>query len=361
MSDTHSSSLTDIVAQIRPVPPGLRREAEQRLDQLTKPPGSLGRLESIAAQCYAITAGHWSAPLLKSAYLFAADHGVTQEGVSAYPSAVTAQMVENFLRGGAAINVLARLHAVHLTIIDAGVDADFPTYAELWLRKVRRGSRNMRREPAMSTQEMHAALAIGLEAADDANNRAATLVAAGEMGIGNTTAASALAAALTRQAVEAVTGSGTGITSEARLLKQRVIEEALQQHLPLWRTQPSEPLELLRCLGGLEIAAMTGFFLGAARHRKIIVVDGFIATAAAAVAVALAPPVRDFLLAGHRSQEPGHAHLLQHIGLEPILDLHMRLGEGTGAVLAMPVIDSALHILTDMATFASAGVSISHA
>lgn len=361
MIESHPSFLTDTLAQIRPVSPQLRSAAERRLDQLTKPPGSLGHLESIGAQCYAITDGHWSVPLLKSAYLFAADHGVTEEGVSAYPSAVTAQMVENFLHGGAAINVLARLHGVQLTIIDTGVDADFSAHAALWPRKVRRGSRNMRREPAMTADEMHSALAIGLEAADDANRRAAVVVAAGEMGIGNTTAASALAAALTHHAVATVTGSGTGITSETRLIKQQVIEDALQQHLPRWRTQPSEPLKLLRCIGGLEIAAMAGFFLGAARHRKIIVVDGFIATAAAAVAVAIAPSVRDYLLAGHRSQEPGHAYLLQHLGLEPILDLHMRLGEGTGAVLAMPVIDSALHILTDMATFASAGVSTAHA
>ncbi len=357
MSDTIPASLQETLTHIRPVQPRMRTEAERRLDQLTKPRGSLGQLEAIAAQCYAIAEGNWSLPLRKAAYVFAADHGVTQEGVSAYPSAVTAQMVENFLRGGAAINVLARHHDVELTIIDAGVDADFDTQAALWRRKVRRASRNMRLEPAMSAQEMAQALTIGLEAADDAHTRRMTLVAAGEMGIGNTTAASALAAALTRQPVEAVTGNGTGIDPAARQLKQQVIAETLEKHLQRWRTEPAAPLEALRCVGGLEIAAMTGFFLGAARHRKIVVVDGFIATAAAAVAVSLAPPVRDYLLAGHRSEEPGHAHLLRHLGIEPILDLRMRLGEGTGAVLAMPVIVSAMHILTEMATFESAGVS----
>ena len=257
--------------------------------------------------------------------------------------------------------MLARLHDVQLTIIDIGVDAEFSAHPALWQRKVRRGSRNLRVEPAMSAREVVEALNVGLEAADDAHSRDAHMVAAGEMGIGNTTAASALAAALTRQPVEAVTGTGTGISSTTRQSKQQVIGEALDRHLPLWRTETVAPLEALRCVGGLEIAAMTGFLLGAARHRKIIVVDGFIATAAAAVAVALAPAVRDYLLAGHRSEEPGHAHLLRHIGITPILDLHMRLGEGTGAVLAMPVITSAMHILTEMATFASAGVSTANA
>ncbi|MGC8518037.1 MAG: nicotinate-nucleotide--dimethylbenzimidazole phosphoribosyltransferase [Steroidobacteraceae bacterium] len=361
MNETLPAALQETLAHIRPVTEDLRIEAHRRLDQLTKPPGSLGRLEAIAVQCHTIAEGSWSAPLRKAAYVFAADHGVTQEGVSAYPSAVTAQMVENFLRGGAAINVLARLHGVHLTIIDVGVDADFPTHSALWQRKVRRSSRNLRIEPAMSSLELADALKVGLEAAEDAHSRDMHLVAAGEMGIGNTTAASALAAALTRQSVEALTGTGTGISSTARQNKQQVIREALDRHLPQWRSETVAPLEALRCVGGLEIAAMTGFFLGAARHRKIIVVDGFIATAAAALAVALAPPVRDYLLAGHRSEEPGHTHLLEHIGITPILDLHMRLGEGTGAVLAMPVVASALHILTEMATFASAGVSTAKA
>ena len=361
MNDTIPASLQETLAHIQPVKDRFRTEADQRLDQLTKPPGSLGQLEAIAAQCYAIAEGSWSVPLRKAAYVFAADHGVTQEGVSAYPSAVTAQMVENFLHGGAAINVLARLHDVQLTIIDVGVDADFSAHAALWQRKVRRGSRNLRVEPAMSQRELTDALNVGLEAAHDAHSRDVRLVAAGEMGIGNTTAASALVAALTRQPVEAVTGMGTGISSTARQSKQQVIVEALDRHLPLWRTETIAPLEALRCVGGLEIAAMTGFVLGAARHRQIILVDGFIATAAAAVAVALAPAVRDYLLAGHRSEEPGHARLLRHLGLKPILDLHMRLGEGTGAVLAMPVVASAMHILTEMATFASAGVSTANA
>ncbi|MGH8256104.1 MAG: nicotinate-nucleotide--dimethylbenzimidazole phosphoribosyltransferase [Steroidobacteraceae bacterium] len=355
MSHPTPPSLQETLTHIEPLDGRDRAEAERRLDQLTKPSGSLGRLEVIAAQCHAITRGKLNLPLGKGVYVFAADHGVSAEGVSAYPSEVTAQMVHNFLRGGAAINVLARLHEVALTVIDAGVDADFPDHPALWRRKIRRGSRNMRFEPAMSAQELDRALTIGLEAADDADRKRYALVATGEMGIGNTTAASAITAALTGQPVEAVTGVGTGIQSAARQVKHQVIHEALERHLSGSTIQG--PLGVLRCVGGLEIAAMTGFFLGAARHRKIIVVDGFIATAAAAIAAAVAPSVREYLVAGHRSQEPGHAHLLRHLGLEPILDLEMRLGEGTGAVAAMPIVASAVHVLAEMATFESARVS----
>lgn len=351
--------LQETVQRIQPPDTRDRALAERRLDQLTKPPGSLGRLEAIAAQCYAITRGALRLPLSKGAYVFAADHGVCAEGVSAYPSEVTAQMVRNFLQGGAAINVLARLHGVALAIIDVGVDAELPDHPAMWHRKVARGTRNMRLEAAMSPQQLEHALAVGIEAADDAERKGYGVVAAGEMGIGNTTAASAIAAALTGEPVESVTGCGTGIQSAVRQVKQQVIREALGRHLSA-STAPSA-LEVLRCMGGLEIAAMTGFFLGAARHRKIVVVDGFIATAAASLAAALAPPVREYLFAGHRSPEPGQAPLLRLLGIEPILDLEMRLGEGTGAVTAMPILASAIHILSQMATFESAGVSTASA
>jgi nicotinate-nucleotide--dimethylbenzimidazole phosphoribosyltransferase len=355
MSHSLPAPLQETLSHISPIDTRDLTRAQQRLDRLTKPPGSLGRLEAIAAQCHAVGREGLALPLRKGAYVFAADHGVTTEGVSAYPREVTAQMVWNFLQGGAAINVLARLHEVTLAIIDVGVDAELPDHPGLWRRKVRRGSRNMRQEPAMSPRELEDALVVGLEAADDADRRGFTLVAAGEMGIGNTTAASAITAALTGQPVAGVTGAGTGIHSAAREVKQQVIREALERHLG--GTAAPAPLEILRCLGGLEIAAMTGFYLGAARHRKLIVLDGFIATAAASIAAALASPVREYLLAGHCSQEPGHAHLLRHLHLEPILALEMRLGEGTGAVAAMPIIASAVHLLAQMATFESAGVS----
>jgi nicotinate-nucleotide--dimethylbenzimidazole phosphoribosyltransferase len=328
--------------------------ARRRLDQLTKPLGSLGRLEDLAAQMVSIREETFADPMRKAVYVFAADHGVTAEGVSAYPSEVTRQMVLNFLAHGAAINVLAKAHQVEMNVVDVGVDADFDHTAGLLHHKVRRGTRNMMREPAMSADELSEALDIGLMLADSANEKSYNLVAVGEMGIGNTTAASAITSALTREPVDLITGKGTGLNSEALKRKCLVIEAVLAKHFD---NLPPNPLDVLRCVGGLEIAAMTGFILGAARHRIAIVVDGFISTAAAAIAFAIAPQVRGYLFAGHQSEEPGHRALLEYVGLLPILALKMRLGEGTGAVLAMPILESALCLYNQMATFESAGVS----
>jgi nicotinate-nucleotide--dimethylbenzimidazole phosphoribosyltransferase len=291
--------------------------------------------------------------LRKSVYVFAADHGITAEGVSAYPSQVTQQMVLNFLAGGAAINVLARLNQVEVNVVDVGVDADFSGHAGLIQRKVRRGSRNMLREPAMSDPELEAALAVGHALAEAAYAQSTSLIAVGEMGIGNTTAASVMTAALTGLPAGLVTGKGTGVESEAYAHKCRVVEAVVSRHFP----EITGPREILRRGGGLEIAAMTGLMLGAAQRKIPIVVDGFISTAAAAIACGLAPDVRPCLFAGHRSQEPGHRVLLAHLEIEPILDLDMRLGEGTGAVLAMPILEAAMRLYQEMATFSSAGVS----
>lgn len=351
-----SSTLSNIVAAIEPRDARFAAEAKNRLDCLTKPIGSLGRLESIAAQMFSIFSGSIPLPLKRGAYVFAADHGVTEEGVSAYPRAVTAQMVRNFLDGGAAINVLARLHEAELTVVDVGVDAEFEDAPGLHRAKVRRGSRNMFREPAMTSEELDAALEVGIDLAHGAAEKRQHLVAVGEMGIGNTTAASAIAAALTREPIDTLTGRGTGLDVEGRDRKIKVIHQSLQRHFGDF-TEAPEPLEILRCVGGLEIAAMTGFILGAAAHRIAVVCDGFISTAAAAAAYAIAPHVSEYLLAGHCSEEPGHRHLLRFIGLTPILSLDMRLGEGTGAVLAMPLIESAVRLFSEMATFSSAGVS----
>jgi nicotinate-nucleotide--dimethylbenzimidazole phosphoribosyltransferase len=350
------SSLANVLANIERCDPRHTVEAQQRLDCLTKPVGSLGRLEAIAAQMFTIFAGNISLPLNRAAYVFAADHGVTEEGVSAYPREVTTQMVLNFLAGGAAINVLARLHNAELTVVDVGVDGEFEDAPGLHRAKVRRGSRNMAHEPAMTDEELAAALEVGFRLAQDAKTKGQHLVAVGEMGIGNTTAASAIAAALTKQPVNALTGAGTGLDPAQKNHKSKVIEESLRRHFGAMDAPPSA-LEVLRCVGGLEIAAMTGFILGAAANHIAVICDGFISTAAAAVAYRLAPDVRGYLLAGHCSEEPGHLHLLQYIGLTPILNLGMRLGEGTGAVLAMPVIESSLHLFSEMATFSSAGVS----
>ncbi len=332
--------------------------ARSHLDRLTKPPGSLGALEDIAAQMVSIQQGDFAEPLRKAVYVFAADHGITAEGVSAFPSAVTRQMVLNFVAGGAAINVLARLHKVEMNAVDVGVDTDFGVVEGLLDRKVRKGTRNMLREAAMSDTEMVQAIGVGLKFAEEAKARGKNLLAMGEMGIGNTTAASAIAAVLTGTAVADVTGKGTGLDVNALAHKQRVIEAVIEKHFAIAGdgSRP-DPLEVLRCVGGLEIAAMTGFILGAAQCGIAVVVDGFISTAAAAVAFAIAPRVRGYLFAGHQSEEPGHRVLLEYIGLKPILNLKMRLGEGTGAVLAMPIIESAMCLYNEMATFASAGVS----
>jgi nicotinate-nucleotide--dimethylbenzimidazole phosphoribosyltransferase len=328
-------------------------QARTHLDSLTKPLGSLGRLEDLAAQWVAIRRGAPIGLLKKAVYVFAADHGITAEGVSAYPSEVTRQMVLNFLSGGAAINVLARLNQVDVHVVDVGVDADLSRHAGLLQHKVRRGSRNMLREPAMTEDELAAALSAGFALAEEAFAERIDLLAVGEMGIGNTTAASVMTAALTGAPASLVTGKGTGLESAAYEKKCAVVDAVLQRHF----ASPVSAREVLRCGGGLEIAAMAGMMLGAARRQIAIVMDGFISTAAAAVACGMEPATREYLFAGHQSQEPGHRVLLAHLELEPMLDLHMRLGEGTGAVLAMPVLEGAMRLYQEMATFASAGIS----
>ena len=358
MTTITSGMVAGFVSEIVAPDPKWLKQAQSHLDNLTKPPGSLGRLEDIAARFIAMRNGEIDEPIKKAAYVFAADHGIVAEGVSAYPKEVTRQMVLNFLQQGAAINVLASLHEVELTIVDVGVDADFGDLPGLLQRKVRSGTRNMLHESAMSEAEMLQALQVGLQLATGAHEKRQTLIAVGEMGIGNTTSASAITAALTRQAPAAVTGRGTGLEKSAQLHKIRVVDAILRKHFggnPYASVAP--PLEVLRCVGGLEIAAMVGLVLGAARYRIPVITDGFISAAAAALAYALEPRVSGYLFAGHRSEEPGHRFLLEYLGLDPILTLNMRLGEGTGAVLAMPIIESALRLYSDMATFASAGVS----
>jgi nicotinate-nucleotide--dimethylbenzimidazole phosphoribosyltransferase len=332
-------------------------QARDRLNGLTKPLGSLGRLESIAEQLVSIFGGSIPHPLNKAAYIFAADHGVCAEGVSLYPAEVTAQMVHNFARGGAAINVLCRLHDCALTVVDAGVDADLTSLTEIEHRKVRRGSRNLAKEPAMTDAELTAALRVGAELADLASARNQHLVAVGEMGIGNTTAASAITALLTRKSPFEVTGAGTGLDEASRLRKANVVQSAIETHFGHADLPCPSPIAVLQCLGGLEIAAMAGFYLAAAAHGIALVCDGFISTAAAAIAAGLEPRIVRNLFAGHQSEEPGHQWLLKKLELKPILQLQMRLGEGSGAVLALPVIASAAATYCEMATFASAAVS----
>jgi nicotinate-nucleotide--dimethylbenzimidazole phosphoribosyltransferase len=336
--------------------PTLVAQGRAHLDTLTKPLGSLGRLEDIAAQLFGIRRGDLSAPLRKAVYVFAADHGVTVEGVSAYPAEVTRQMVLNFLSGGAAINVLARLQGAVVSIVDVGVASNLSDHSSLYHRKVRPGTRNMLHEPAMRWDELTQAIAVGFELAEDAARSGCNVIAPGEMGIGNTTSASALTAALTGGSADRVTGRGAGLSAEAHAKKIQIVTRVLERHFSEMGGA-LHPADQLRRLGGLEIAAMTGLILGSAAHSMAIVADGFISTVAAALAVALVPETRSFLFAGHLSEEPGHRFLLDHLGLAPLLQLNMRLGEGTGAVLAMSILDAAQHLYNEMATFASAGVS----
>jgi nicotinate-nucleotide--dimethylbenzimidazole phosphoribosyltransferase len=350
---TAEAVVHEVIASV----PLLREEwyerATQRLNSLTKPLGSLGRLEEVAARIVAIREELRPDCSKKVIFTFAADHGVTEEGVSAYPRAVTRQMLLNFLSGGAAINVLCRHFGIDVAVVDIGVDGDTSELRGLVNKKIAPGTGNMASGAAMTAAEMYAALQVGIELANDAAEHGRTLIGTGEMGIGNTTAASAITAVLTGRPVRDVTGRGTGLDDAALTHKIQVIERALAVNRP----DPADPLQVLQKVGGLEIAGLTGLVLGGAARRIPIVVDGFISTAAAAIACALQPRAQHFLLAAHRSSEPGHDALLKFIGQSPLLDLNMRLGEGTGATLAMALIESATKLLNEMATFSSAGVS----
>jgi len=357
MKSTLAVSLAEVTQNIKSVDSAWLVRTRARLDRLTKPLGSLGDLEVIAERMVAIRQSESESELKKMAYVFAADHGVTAEGVSAYPREVTRQMVLNFLSNGAAINVLARQHGAELVVVNVGVDGDFGPIPGLVDRKIRSGTRNMLHEPAMSEDDLNRALQVGVEMAESAHEKNCCLLAVGEMGIGNTTSASVITAVLTSQPPALVTGKGTGINSEAHIRKVRVIESVIEKHFPD-RANSTDPMDVLRSVGGLEIAAMTGMILGAARHGIAVIMDGFISTAAGALAYAMTPQIKDYLFAGHSSEEPGHRFLLDFIGLTPILSLGMRLGEDTGAVLAMPIIESAIRLYGEMATFASAGVSV---
>ena len=358
--------LKSALGRVRPVDPDWRHRAEVKLANLTKPPNSLGRIEWLAARLCAIqeTLSPRAAP--RRIVVFAADHGVTAEGVSAYPSAVTAQMVGNFLRGGAAINALARAASADVWVVDVGVAGEVGVAGDVDAagsaaaggdaafrsRRVRPGTRNIAEGPAMSHDELAAAISAGFEMADAAATDGVAVLACGDMGIGNTTAASAITAALARASAVEVTGRGTGIDEPTFLRKIDVVTRALRVNRP-----GREPLEVLRTVGGLEIAAIVGAYIGAAARRLAIVGDGFIAGAAALVAADMCPSFLDYWFAGHQSLEPGHAVQLRLLRQEPLLQLEMRLGEGTGAALAMHLLSAAAVVMNGMATFDSAGVS----
>ena len=328
--------------------PALVRE---RLDHLTKPPGSLGHLEDLALRLALIYGDPPPALRRRVVFVLAADHGVAQRGVSAYPAAVTAQMCRNFAAGGAAINAIARTVGAEVVAVDIGVDADLGDVSGVLHRKVRRGSRDLVSQAALTREEAAEAILVGAglvaERADTVD-----LVAMGEMGIGNSTVASALTAALTGRAAAEVVGPGTGVAGDRLVHKCAIVECAVGRI-----AGEDDPFEVLRQVGGLELAGLAGVVLGAARAGRAVVADGFIATAAALAAARLCPAARDHLFASHRSAEPGHRVLLEALGLRPLLDLDLRLGEGTGAALCLPILDAAGAILREMATFASARVS----
>ncbi|MEK7216304.1 MAG: nicotinate-nucleotide--dimethylbenzimidazole phosphoribosyltransferase [Chloroflexota bacterium] len=345
--------LESTIAAIAPLDTAAMLEARLRQDRLTKPLGALGRLEALSIQLAGITGRVKPDLARKAVVVCAADHGVAAQGVSAYPQAVTAQMVLNFLGGGAAINVLARHAGARLVVADVGVAAALPAHPELLSRRIGPGTADFTTGPAMSRSQAETALATGIEIVAAEVGRGLDLVATGEMGIANTTASSALIAVFTGETPETVTGRGTGVTNEVWRHKVDVIRRGLALHAP----DPRDPIGVLASLGGFEIGALAGVILGASAHRVPVVLDGFISGAAGVVAAAIQPLVREYCIASHRSVEQGHRAALAWLGLEPLLDLNLRLGEGTGAVLAFPIIEASAKLLAEMATFDGAGVS----
>lgn len=345
--------MKEIAERIPPLDAGYIKKARRHLDQLTKPRNSLGRLEDLASQYVAITENQDPKLEKKIIFVFSADHGVAVDGVSAYPQEVTAQMVYNFLNGGAAINVLARHCGAEVNVVDIGVKHDFQGLLGLTHRKVRAGTANMMVGPAMTVEETAAAVQVGLDLAEDAKAGGANIIATGEMGIGNTTASSALLCVLIDAEVESVTGLGTGLTSSQRQHKIEVIEKAIETN----RSLLTEPISALAALGGLEIAGICGLIIGGAANRLPVVIDGFISSVAALVSIKMNPAIKDYLFFAHCSREKGHQILLSYLSVKPLLDLQLCLGEGTGAALAMNLIEAAIKIYSEMATFESAGVS----
>lgn len=344
--------LTRTLEQIGPLNEAVMEQTQARLNILTKPLGSLGVLEQLAKQVAGITGEVVPKVGKKVVIVMAGDHGVVEEGVSAFPQETTVGMVRNFVDGGAGINVLSRHVGAEVRVVDVGVktEVDYPGVVQA---KVKTGTDNMAKGPAMSRAEAIAAVEVGINQAKLAIEAGATMLATGEVGIGNTTPSSAVVAVLGGCPVELVTGRGTGINDQALHNKQEVIQRAIELNQP----NPEDPLDVLAKVGGLDIAGMAGVILGAAANRLPVVIDGFISSAAALVAIKLAPHTKAYMIGSHGSMEPGHRLAMEALGLKPILQLEMRLGEGTGAALGMGMVDASLKILGEMATFADAGIA----
>jgi nicotinate-nucleotide--dimethylbenzimidazole phosphoribosyltransferase len=345
--------LQNITAKIQGLNETSMAAAKARQDTLTKPPGSLGRLEELSIQLAGITGKEIPTIKDKVIITMAGDHGVVEEGVSAFPQEVTPQMVLNFLHGGAAINVLARHVGARITIVDMGVAADMQPHPSLVVKKIAYGTANMTRGPAMTCEQAEGAILAGVEVVEAEIEKGLDIVGTGDMGIGNTTPSAAIAAVLTGIEPAKLAGRGTGVDDAGLKRKIDAIERALAVNKP----NPKDGLDVLSKVGGFEIGGLVGVILGAAANHKPVMVDGFISTAAAMIAVTIAPAARPYLISAHRSQEYGHSQMVEWLGLKPLVDLDFRLGEGTGAALGISFAEAACKILAEMATFAEAGVS----
>ena len=346
-------TLDEVLARIRPADPHAKRAAALRQARLTKPPGSLGRLEDLSIQLAGIFGDERPTLRGKTVVVAAADHGVAAQGVSGYPQEVTAQMVLNFLAGGAAVNVMARKVGVDLVIVDAGVAALLPDRPDLRVLGMGRGTADITQGPAMEREQAERCIGAGVELVLEAVGRGADIIGTGDMGIANTTPSSAITAALTGRPPRETTGRGTGRNDQELERKIACVARALQVNQP----DPGDGLDVLAKVGGFEIGVLAGVVLGGSLARRLVVLDGFISGAAGLIAHSLCTNVKDYVIAAHLSAEAGHRAVLSHLGLRPLLDLDMRLGEGTGAVLAMGVVEAASACLAEMATFAEAGVS----
>ena len=348
-----SNSLQQALNQIKPLDKEAMEAAQTRQDELTKPRGSLGRLEELSIKIAGIRGGIIRGFEHKVIMTMAADHGVVSGGVTLYPQEVTKQMVSNFLSGGAGINVLARFIGARVVVVDMGVVGGFEPHPNLVCKMVDFGTKDMTKGPAMTRRQALDSIEGGIEVVEAEMAKGLDIVGTGDMGIGNTSASSAICAAITGEPIEKVTGRGEGLGDEQLAHKVRVIQKALELNKP----DPGDPIDVLSKVGGFEIGGLVGVMLGAAAHHIPVVIDGFISGAAALIATELSPGLKDYLVAAHLSAESGHKALLEYLGLTPLLSLEMRLGEGTGAALGMAIVEAAVKTLAEMATFSEAGVS----
>ena len=344
--------LQKLLDEIRPVDKGWLERAQQRLDMLTKPRGSLGRLEEIARRYAAIKEDLTPALKKKTIFTFAGDHGVVEEGVSAYPGRVTVQMVLNMLAGGAGVNALARHAGAEVVVVDVGVNHDFEPAPGLVVRKVGYGTRNFTKGPAMTRADALRSIQVGIDLAGEYAKEGMDVAGTGEMGIGNTTPSSAILSVLTGIPAGEVTGRGTGIDDRTLRVKSTVIEKAIAVNNP----DPGDPIDVLAKVGGFEIGGIAGLVIGCAARRIPVVVDGFISTTGALIAARMNPIIDEYLFYAHLSTETGHRQMLEATGQRPLLDLGMRLGEGTGAALGISIMEASVRMMNEMATFGSAGV-----